>query len=126
MPLLQAVSGITIYACTYSWLNIGEGKRLAYLYEQDCPRYWYEKYAMRFPTNVLHNRVSAHYLEISKIFSVEMFKKYYVVRKQIILERENCSQEEKLTKYALNPNYVYQPMGADHPAITECKLNGSW
>ena len=126
MPILQAISGITIYAMMFSWLGINEGKRFVWLYEQDCPRYWYEKYSHRFPTNLLHNRVSAHYLEIRKIFQIEMFKKYYVIRKQIILERESASQEERLTKYALNPNYVYQPMGEDDPRLVDIKLNGQF
>ena len=80
---------------------------------QDQPEFWYARYGMMFPPNFLHNRLSAHYIEINHIFATEMLKKYIPVRKEILKERDSCTQEERLTKYALNSNYVYEPMGED-------------
>ena len=52
---------------------------------------------MMFPPNFLHNRISAHYIEINHIFAVEMIKKYQVARKEIIAERdaESLAREVK-------------------------------
>ena len=80
---------------------------------QDQPEFWYARYGMMFPPNFLHNRLSAHYIEINHIFAVEMLKRYIPARKEIIKERDACTQEERLTRYALNANYVYEPMGED-------------
>ena len=88
---------------------------------QDQPEFWYARYGMMFPPNFLHNRLSAHYIEINHIYTVEMMKKYIGVRKEIIDEREACSQEERLTRYATNPNYIYEPMGADDDKIRRIK-----
>jgi len=66
-----------------------------------------------FPPSFLHNRISAHYIEINHIFAVEMVKKYQVVRKDILAERDSASQEVRMTKYASNPNYVFEPLGPD-------------
>ena len=46
---------------------------------------------MMFPPAFLHNRMSAHYLEITHIYAVEMFKRYQVARKEILDEREKHS-----------------------------------
>lgn len=43
---------------------------------QDNPEFWYHRYAMMFPPSFLHNRISAHYIEINHIFAVEMMKRY--------------------------------------------------
>ena len=43
---------------------------------QDQPEFWYARYNMIFPANFLHNRMSAHFIEINHIYSVEMFKRY--------------------------------------------------
>jgi len=43
---------------------------------QDNPEFWYQRYNMMFPPNFLHNRLSAHYIEINHIFGIEMMKKY--------------------------------------------------
>ena len=80
---------------------------------QDQPEFWYARYGMMFPPNFLHNRLSAHYIEINHIFCVEMVKRYIPARKEIIRERDACTQEERMTRYALNPNYIYEPMGED-------------
>ena len=44
--------------------------------QEDNPGYWYSRYRMIFPPQLLNNRTSAHFLEIDHIFTVEMFKKY--------------------------------------------------
>ncbi len=88
---------------------------------QDQPEFWYGRYGMMFPPNFLHNRLSAHYIEINHIYAVEMMKKYIGVRKELIDEREACTPEERLTRYATNPNYVYEVMGPDDDAIRRIK-----
>ena len=85
--------------------------------QQDGAQYWFERYNMMFPPSFLHQRVSAHYIEINNIFFNEMVKKYYFVRKEVLNERDEHSDEVKKTKYALNPNYVYEPFKRDTPAI---------
>lgn len=79
---------------------------------QDNPEFWYSRYNMMFPPNFLHNRLSAHYIEINHIFAIEMMKKYQVARKQIIAERDTHSDEVKRTHYATNSNYVYEAFGS--------------
>ena len=44
LPILQAIYGMTFYGMMYAWLSPGEIRRFVHLYEQDSPRYWYEKY----------------------------------------------------------------------------------
>ena len=65
---------------------------------------------MMFPPSFLHNRLSAHYIEINNIFFNEMLRKYIVARKEILAERDESSQEEQWTKYITNPNYIYEPL----------------
>ena len=89
--------------------------------QQDQPEFWYARYGMMFPPNFLHNRLSAHFIEINHIYCIEMMKKYIGVRKEIIDEREKCTPEERLTKYATNPSYVYEPMGPDSDIIKRVK-----
>jgi len=88
---------------------------------QDNPEFWYSRYNMMFPPNFLHNRVSAHYIEINHIFAIEMLKRYQKVRKEVIAEREKCGDKEKRTRYATNPNYVYEPLGPDSDKIKRLK-----
>merc|ERR1711990_1196961 len=73
---------------------------------QDQPEFWYSRYNMMFPPSFLHNRISAHYLEINHIFAIEMLKKYQGARREILAERDACSEEVRMTKYSTNPNYV--------------------
>lgn len=47
-----------------------------YFNTQDNPEFWYARYNMMFPPSFLHNRISAHYIEINHIFAIEMMKKY--------------------------------------------------
>ena len=91
---------------------------------QDKPVFWFQRYMMMFPPGFLHNRMSAHYLEITHIYAVEMFKRYQVARKEILAEREKCDDKEKRTRYALNPNYIYEPLGKDSDKIGHLKSTG--
>ena len=51
---------------------------------QDNPEFWFARYNMMFPPSFLHNRLSAHYIEINHIFAIEMMKKYIKARKDIL------------------------------------------
>ena len=89
---------------------------------QDNPEFWFHRYNMMFPPNFLHNRLSAHYIEINHIFGIEMMKKYQIARQNVLAERDMHSDEVKRTKYATNPNYVYEPFGSrDADAIQRMK-----
>ena len=91
---------------------------------QDQPEFWFSRYNMMFPPNFLHNRLSAHFIEINHIFAVEMLKRYHGARKEILAEREACTPEERLTRYACNPNYVYEALGPDDAAMSRVKSEG--
>ena len=91
---------------------------------QDNPEFWYTRYNMMFPPSFLHNRISAHYIEINHIFAVEMMKRYQVARKEILDEREKHSDLEKRSLYITNPNYVYEPLGADDDKLKRLKADG--
>ena len=93
---------------------------------QDQPEFWYNRYQMIFPASFLHNRLSAHFIEINHIFTVEMFKKYRAVRQEVILDREQASQKDRLTKYITNSNYIYEPMGEDSPLLVSYRLSGKF
>lgn len=88
---------------------------------QDNPEFWFSRYNMMFPPSFLHNRLSAHYIEINHIFSIEMMKRYQQARIEILAEREKHSDKEKRTKYVTNPNYVYEPLGPDDDKIKRLK-----
>ena len=77
-----------------------------------------------FPPNFLHNRISAHYIEINHIFAIEMMKRYQVARKEILDERERTSDSDRRTRYITNANYVYEPLGADDDKIKRLKDDG--
>ena len=79
-----------------------------------------------FPPNFLHNRLSAHFIEINNIFFCEMLKKYITARKDILVERDGCSLEDHRTKYVTNPNYVYEPLRNDTPAIKRLRDDGQF
>ena len=91
---------------------------------QDNPEFWYARYNMMFPPSFLHNRISAHYIEINHIFSTEMLRKYQVARKEILDERDRQSDKERRTKYITNPNYVYEPLGPDDDKLRRLKADG--
>merc|ERR1719456_2130753 len=71
---------------------------------QDNPEFWYSRYNMMFPPSFLHNRISAHYIEINHIFAVEQLKKYQGARREILAERDLCTDAEKRTRYITNSN----------------------
>jgi hypothetical protein len=91
---------------------------------QDNPEFWYQRYNMMFPPNFLHNRISAHYIEINHIFAIEMMKRYQSARKEILADRERQGDEVKHTKYITNSNYVYEPLGADDDKLRRLKSDG--
>ena len=91
---------------------------------QDQPEFWYARYNMMFPPSFLQNRLSAHYIEINHIFAIEMLKRYQGARREILQEREACTPEERLTRYASNPNYVYEPLGPDADGMLRFKSQG--
>jgi hypothetical protein len=84
---------------------------------QDGVEFWYDRYNMMFPPSFLHNRLSAHYIEINAIFFYEMLRKYIPARQAILAARDLASEEERRTKYTSNPNYVYEAFKNDTPAI---------
>ena len=79
---------------------------------------------MMFPPSFLHNRVSAHYIEINNIFFTEMLKKYIVARKEILNERDAASEEEQRTRYATNSNYIFEPLKVDTTTIRRLRDDG--
>ena len=93
---------------------------------QDGVEFWFDRYNMMFPPSFLHQRVSAHFIEINNIFFTEMLKKYIVARKEILAERDTFSPEEQRTKYILNPNYIYEPFKADTDVIKRLRYDGSF
>ena len=93
---------------------------------QDGVEFWYDRYNMMFPPNFLHNRLSAHYIEINSIFFYEMLRKYIGARKEILDEREKCTDEEKRTRYITNGNYIFEGFQADTPIIARIKAAGEF
>ena len=81
---------------------------------------------MMFPPSFLHNRISAHYIEINNIFFCEMMKKYITARKEILAERDTYSDEEKRTKYISNGCYVYEAFKNDTDVIKRLRADGSF
>jgi hypothetical protein len=89
-------SGLFIYfifsimiACKFRFIR---GRDFVMTNQQDNPEFWFARYEMMFPPNFLHNRLSAHYIEINHIFAFEMIRKYQMVRKQVLAERESATQ----------------------------------
>ena len=93
---------------------------------QDGAEFWFDRYNMMFPPSFLHNRLSAHYIEINNIFFCEMMKKYIVARKEILSERDRCTPEEQRSRYASNTNYVYEAFKKDTPAILRLRADGEF
>lgn len=79
---------------------------------------------MMFPPNFLHNRISAHYIEINHIFAIEMMKRYQVARKEILADRDRQTNEVKYGKYITNANYIWEPLGQDDDKIKRLKDDG--
>ena len=93
---------------------------------QDGAEFWFDRYNMMFPPSFLHNRLSAHYIEINNIFFCEMMKKYIVARKDILAERDSSTMEVKSTKYALNKSYMYEALANDTPVIQRLRDDGEF
>ena len=74
-----------------------------------------------FPPSFLHNRISAHYIEINHIFAVEMMKRYQVARREILADREKQTDEVRRTKYITNSNYIFEALGPDDDKIKRLK-----
>ena len=81
------------------------------LHDYDNPARFTKKYQMYVPFNVANYKTSAHYLEINKIVFQELWKKFEPIKQDIELEFQRSSEKTKRTKYATNPNYVYEPFG---------------
>jgi hypothetical protein len=93
---------------------------------QDNPEFWFSRYQMIFPPSFLHNRLSAHYIEVNHIFAIEMMKRYQYARREILAEREPCTDLEKRQRYITNPNYVFESLNADPAGITKMKTSGNF
>ena len=104
--------------------NFGNTRDQMQFNHQDGAEFWFRKYNMLFPPQFLHNRLSAHYIEINNIFFCEMMKKYISARKELLAERDSYSMEEKWTRFATNPNYVYEGLSNDTTAIQELRDKG--
>ena len=100
-----------------SFCKFQRGRDELFFNQQDQIEYWYQRYKLIFPPALMHQRLSAHYIEINQIFFVEMLKRYLVAKREILEERDNYSQEEQRTRYALNPNYIFEPLKNETPAI---------
>ena len=93
---------------------------------QDGVEFWFDRYNMMFPPSFLHNRISAHYIEINNIFFTEMLRRYLIARKEILAERDECSAEERWTKHISNPNYIYEPLSSDTGVIKRLRFDGEF
>lgn len=67
---------IFVTACIISRFRFTRSRDVFMFNAQDSPEFWYQRYGMMFPPSFLHNRVSAHFIEINNIYFVEMHKKY--------------------------------------------------
>jgi len=134
--LLGVSNGPLNYSGLYLWFfftvciigkfRFNRSRDLLFFNAQDQPEFWYARYNMMFPPSFLHNRISAHYIEINHIFAIEMLKRYQLARRELLGEREKHSDFEKRTKYITNSNYVYEALGADDDKIKRMKDDGEF
>lgn len=82
-----------------------------FLNNYDNPNKFSEQFGKFIPNFVNSYKVSAHYLEINKIFGREMLKHYQKAEAKVASEFYECSERERRTKYLSNPYYVYEPFG---------------
>ena len=54
----------------------------------------------RMPASALNNRVSAHYLEVNKLYEIAMKKKFEEVNKLHVMEWNSMSEKCRKMKYA--------------------------
>ena len=120
--------GLYVYcwatAAVFARLRMKRQRESTTFNTQDGVEFWFDRYNMMFPPSFLHQRVSAHYIEINQIFFVEMLKKYVAARKEILAERDTFSQEEQKTKYITNPNYIYEGLTNDTDTIKRLRHEG--
>ena len=83
----------------------------AYLYHYDNPNHLSDRFGTHIPLSYTQYKVSAHYLEINKIFTKEMLKKFTEFENEVKLEYNDSTEKQRRTKYLNNPNYVYEPYG---------------
>ena len=123
-------SGLLIYvfASIFVWSRFRfiRGRDFVAFNQQDNPEFWFARYEMMFPPNFLHNRLSAHYIEINHIFAFEMIRKYQHFRRAVLEERERASEQERRTKYITNPHYVYDALGPDAVGMATLKTTGNF
>ena len=93
---------------------------------QDGVEFWMDRYNMMFPPSFLHNRMSAHYIEINNIFFTEMLRRFLIAKKDILNERAKASPEEQWTKFITNPNYIYEPLKNDTAVIKRLLNDGEF
>ena len=103
--------------CIMSRLKFTNGRDIMQFNQEDGAEFWYKSLNILFPANYLNNKVSAHYIEINQIYSYEMFKRYRKARRELLEERDTCSDKEKRTRYITNSHYVYEPLGQDTSAV---------
>ena len=114
-------SGMILSRCRF------EKARDQYMFNtQDGVEFWFDRYNMMFPPSFLHNRLSAHYIEINNIYFTEMIKKYVGARREILAERDEHTQEVQWTKYATNKNYVFEGLRNDTPAIRRLRADNEF
>ena len=123
-------SGLFVYVfatgCIFARCRFNNARDQYKFNAQDGAEFWFDRYNMMFPPSFLHNRLSAHYIEINSIFFTEMLKKYIVARKDILAERDLHSEEIVRTKYASNPNYVFEPFKMDTDVIKRLRASGDF
>ena len=74
------------------------------------------------PLNSLNYRLSAHYMEINKIYCALQCKNYSAVKKGIMAERDEASVMERKTRYA-DASYEYIPITPPKrnlPSLEQC------
>jgi hypothetical protein len=123
-------SGLYMYAFVSAFIisryRMIRARDVMFFNHQDRPEFWFSRYNMMFPPNFLHNRISAHYIEINHIFAVEMIKKYQVARREILADRDEVPEVERRSRYATNANYICEPMGPDDDKIQRARDDGTF
>ena len=68
-------SGLYVYLWStmliFAGCRLQKTREISKFNSQDGVEFWFERYNMMFPPSFLHNRVSAHFIEINNIFFVE-------------------------------------------------------
>lgn len=111
---------ITGYAAMFVMVVLWTRKnKLRPLYEQNDPYLsrndnslnLTDLYGVLVAPYIHRYKKSAHYIEINRIFSTEMMKKFRIYFDEVKVEFEESSEKVKRTKYLTNQNYVYEPFG---------------